>query len=217
MKKSGEQIEPYYNHAGITIYHGDCLEILPQLEPVDLVLTDPPYGIGYNRNKKHKGYQENNLVFGDDSPFDPTPFLCFKNLILWGGNCYASRLPDSKTWLAWHKTLTDNSKGQTSDFELAWTNCISRNRLFKYLWAGCYRQGEVGQYFHPTQKPVNLMIWCIQLSKTKGAILDPYMGSGATLVAAKELGRKAIGIEIEEKYCKIAVRRLSQEVLPLTK
>ncbi len=206
-------MKPYYEEAGITIYHGDCREILPTLPKVDLVLTDPPYGISYNRNKKHRGMVPHPTVIGDDAPFDPAHLLIFPRLILWGANCYASKLPDSKTWIAWHKTLTDNDEGQTSDMELAWANCIGRNRLFTYLWAGCYRQGEAGDFFHPTQKPRSLMAWCIKLSNAPGIVLDPYMGSGTTLRAAKDLGRQAIGIEIEERYCEIAAKRLSQEVL----
>jgi DNA modification methylase len=206
-------MNPYYEHGGITIYNGDCREILPELPKVDLVLTDPPYGINYDRNKKHKGKVDNPTVFGDDKPFDPSFLFVFQKLILWGGNCYSSRLPSSSAWLCWHKTFTTNDKGINSDIELAWTNCIGRSRLFSFLWAGCYRAKENGEYYHPTQKPIELMKWCINLSKTTGTVLDPFMGSGTTLRAAKDLGRKAIGIEIEEKYCEIAVRRLQQEVL----
>jgi hypothetical protein len=177
------------------------------------VLTDPPYGINYDRNKKHKGERENAKVYGDEKLFDPSPLMGFKNLILWGGNCYAARLPDSPTWLVWHKTKTSNEDGITADFELAWSNCIGRPRYFQYLWAGCYRESENKEYYHPTQKPIALMKWCIKLAKTAGLILDPFMGSGTTLVAAKQLGRKAIGCEIEEKYCEIAVHRLQQEYL----
>jgi site-specific DNA-methyltransferase (adenine-specific) len=208
-------MKPYYEHGGITIYHGDCREVLPTLEKVDLVLTDPPYGIGYDRNKKHKGSVAHGTVYGDDKPFDPAFLLDMKNLILWGANCYASRLPDSATWLAWHKTFTDNSSGQTADFELAWTNCVKRSRLYSHLWAGCYRATEPGQFFHPTQKPIALMTWCLQLVPQAKRIIDPFMGSGSTLVAAKNLGRFCTGIEIEERYCEIAAKRLGQEVFDL--
>lgn len=206
-------VKPYYEEKGITIYHGDCREILPSLPKVDLVLTDPPYGIAYDRNVKHRGSVQNPTVYGDDTAFDPSFLFRFGRLILWGANCYASRLPDCKTWLAWHKTLTSNSDGQTADMELAWANCVGRPRLFRYLWAGCYRAGEAGDHFHPTQKPVALMKWRIGLADKADTILDPFMGSGTTLRAAKDLGRKAIGIEIEEKYCEIAANRLRQEVL----
>lgn len=208
-----DEMKLYYEHNGIVIYHGDCLEIMPTLPKVDLIVTDPPYGISYDRNKKHKGTVLDNKVIGDNRPFDPKPLLLkFERFILWGANCYASRLPDSKTWLAWKKSLTDNRAGQTADMELAWSNCISRPRCFQYLWAGCYREFENGQYYHPTQKPIALMRWCIELIDNVKTICDPYMGSGTTLVAAKDLGLKAIGIEIEEKYCEIAVKRLEQEV-----
>lgn len=206
-------IKPYYDHGGITIYHGDAREILPTLPKVDLVLTDPPYGINYDRNKKHRGYSDDPTVIGDNEPFDPSLLLSLGNLIIWGGNCFASRLPDSPTWLIWRKTLTTNNDGQTADCDMAWSNCIGRSRYFEYLWAGCYRAGEVGDYFHPTQKPLALMKWCLSLQPKSELILDPYFGSGTTLRAAKDLGRKAIGIEIEERYCEIAAKRLQQEVL----
>lgn len=203
---------PYYETELGKLYHGDCIDIMPQLEPVDLVLTDPPYGIGYDRNLKHKGDVKNNIVIGDEKPFDPVSLLNFSQLILWGANCYSSRLPDSKTWIVWHKTLIDTStSGQSSDFELAWSNCIGRSREFKYLWQGCYREGENRSYYHPTQKPVALMQWCVELVKKNNIILDPYTGSGTTAIACERLRRKWIGIEIEEKYCEIAAKRIENE------
>lgn len=209
--------KPYYQDSAVCIFHADCRDVLPLIseKSIDLVLTDPPYGIGYDRNKKHKYTVKNNTVFGDNEPFNPLPLLRFKNLILWGANCYASRLPDSKTWLGWHKTFTNNDKGQTADFELAWSNCIGRSRLFTYLWSGCYRQGEADEYFHPTQKPKALIDWCLNLVPKAILILDPFLGSGTTAYCAKKLGRKCIGIEIEERYAEIAARRCSQTVLNL--
>ncbi len=201
---------PYYEDSAVTIYHGDCREI--SLPSSDLVLTDPPYGIAYNRNDKHRGSVLNPTVQGDDLPFDPSFLLDFPRLILWGANCYASRLPDSKTWLCWRKTLTDGNESQSTDFELAWTNCVGRSRYFEHLWAGCYRASESGDYLHTTQKPLELMRWCLGLVPRAKTILDPFMGSGTTLRAAKDLGRKATGIEIEERYCEIAARRMAQEV-----
>ena len=198
----------------VQLYCGDCLEILPMLEPesVDAVITDPPYGIGYNRNTKHKGQVKRPTVIGDDEPFDPAPLLRFAKLILWGANCYASRLPDSKTWLCWKKTLTNGDKGQAADFELAWARGIGRSRFFQHLWAGCYRASEAGQFYHPTQKPIALMHWCLDLLKvSKGAtVLDPYMGSGTTGVACVQTGRSFIGIEIDPGYYAIAERRIAK-------
>ena len=211
---------PYYDQDGITIYHADCRDVLPHLEPgsVDLVLTDPPYGIAYDAS--HSKYL-NGVDYGeatwDREPFDPALILAMSvPSIIWGGNCFASRLPDSPQWLAWVKITRQDANIRQADMELAWTNCVSRPRVFQHLWIGAYRDSESGiANVHPTQKPIALMKWCAELSKTTGTILDPFMGSGTTLRAAKDLGRKAIGIEIEERYCEIAVKRLAQQVLPL--
>jgi DNA modification methylase len=204
--------KPYYEHDGITIYHGDCRDILPSLV-FDLVLTDPPYGISYDSShKKYKGGISRDKIVGDDKLFDPG-HLVNHPAIIWGGNCFASRLPDSPVWLAWIKTRRDDAKIRQADMELAWTNCIVRSRVFHHLWIGAYKDSESGiRNFHPTQKPLVLMRWCLSLVQAS-VILDPYCGSGTTLVAAKEKGLQAIGIEIEEKYCEITAKRLSQEIL----
>ena len=211
-------IKPYYDHAGITIYHGDCRDILPLLDPVDLVLTDPPYGI--NHPTDYKARRRGNLascsnypaVYGDDEPFDPSPFLKTP-CVLWGANYFADRLPTSSGWLVWDKKRPHDLDQAT--VELAWTNFVKGARIFRFMWNGMLRDGK-DYLCHPTQKPTELMKWVLTLKWTpSGTILDPFMGSGTTLVAAKQLGRKAIGIEIEEKYCEIAVKRLAQEVLDL--
>jgi len=210
-------IKPYYQEPNITIYHGDCLEIMPELEPVDLVLTDPPYGINHPTNYKERG--RGNLasckdyppIFGDIENFNPKPFIN-QAAVLFGANYFCDKLPISSGWIVWDKERPDELDQATC--EIAWSNFIRGIRRFKYLWNGMIRQGKE-ELFHPTQKPIALMKWILNLKWTPlGLILDPFMGSGTTLVAAKELGRKAIGIEIEEKYCEIAVRRLAQEVLP---
>ena len=152
-------------------------------------------------------------VEGDAGPFDPSP-LIDRPAILWGANHYASRLPDSKGWVFWDKATRNGLDLKQAEVEFAWTNCISRPRGFRHMWSGAYRDSERGERYHPTQKPVALMLWCIGLMPD-GVILDPYLGSGPTLRAAKDLGRRAIGIEIEEKYCEIAANRMQQEVLAL--
>ena len=205
-------IEPYYSENGITIYLGDCREILPQLEPVDLVLTDPPYGMNYRHGLRKWGQSmgfDGQGVVGDDMPFDPSHWLKFPKVILWGANHYGNKLPASRGWLVWDKRVGIAPNDQ-SDCELAWTSFLTTARLFSRYWNG---GGIDEERFHPTQKSLDVMRWC--LSFAPGTILDPFMGSGTTLRAAKDLGRKCIGIEIEERYCEIAVNRLRQEVLNL--
>lgn len=211
---------PYYDEGGIVIYLGDCRDLLPDLPKVDLVLTDPPYGISYDAS--HAKYR-NGVDYGaaewDEGPYDPAPIVALDvPTIMFGGNCFSSRLPDATSWIAWVKIVRQDADIRQSDCELAWTNCLGRSRVFQHLWIGAYRDSESGiPNYHPTQKPVELMKWCIEIAKAgDGLILDPYMGSGTTLRAAKDLGRRAIGIEIEERYCEIAARRLGQEVLPLS-
>lgn len=210
-------MKPYYQDNHVTIYHGDCREILPTLPKPDLVLADPPYGINHPCNFKErrrcrlansKDYPD---VFADGEPFDPEFLLDF-NCILWGGNYYSSKLPDVSGWLVWDKERPDNLDQATC--ELAWTNCIKGVRRFRYLWNGMMRHGN-DVLEHPTQKPVELMQWCLSLRWTKdmNLIYDPFMGSGPVLRAAKDLGRKAVGIEIEERYCEVAARKCAQEVL----
>ena len=207
---------PYYEHGGITIYHGDCREILPTLEPVDLVLTDPPYGISLDTDyTRFAGNSPNRVwpkITGDAEPFDPAPWLS-RPVILFGANYYSDKLPIGK-WLVWNKRDEGPSR-VLADAEMAWHNLPGKSvQVFNWFWVGCYRKGEMGSpVYHPTQKPLELMKWCIELAPDADTILDPFMGSGTTLRAAKDLGRKAIGIEIEERYCEIAAKRMSQEVL----
>lgn len=210
-------MKPYYDHDGITIYHGDCREILPTLGGVKTIIADPPYGINHptayksrGRGKLAQAYDYPPL-FGDGKPFDPSHMLGYKNVVLWGANHYArvGDLPDVSGWLVWDKLRRGLDM---ADAELAWTNCIKGVRVMTHLWNGMMVASEHGERYHPTQKPVELMGWCINLIKEPGLISDPYMGSGPTLVAAKALRYQAIGIEIEEKYCEIAAKRLSQEV-----
>jgi len=202
---------------GQTIIHGDCREVLPLLDKVDLVLTDPPYGINhptdYRSRQRSKITACNDYppVHGDNQPFDPMPWID-QPAIIWGGNYFTDKLPVSSGWLVWDKERPDTLDQST--VELAWTNCIKGARRFRWLWHGCMRRGQEG-LVHPTQKPTELMEWCLSWKWTEGLqlVLDPFMGSGPTLRACKNLGRRAIGIEIEEKYCEIAANRLRQEVL----
>lgn len=219
-------MKPYYEESGITIYHGDCREILPQLPKVDLVLTDPPYGIkmdggfsgfggfgGVGTPIKRRKYID---TWDNERPSAETFSKVISHAdkaIVFGGNFFADILPRATHWVVWDKLNTMPSFG---DCELAWTN-MDRKSVKKVTieWNGLLGK-EAEARSHPTQKHLALMTWCIQNYSDAGqTILDPFMGSGTTLRAAKDLGRKAIGIEIEEKYCEIAVKRLAQEVFPL--
>jgi DNA modification methylase len=206
--------EPYYQDGAVTIYHADCREILPELPKVDLVLTDPPYGIGRDGQKQstggHGGRKGYDFMGWDaERPSREAFRLILRastHAVIWGGNYFADMLPASGKWLVWDKGQRINQ----SDGELAWTSEQGAIRIFTQNRVVLMQDGAV----HPTQKPVKLMQWCIQMFPI-GTILDPFMGSGTTLRAAKDLGRKAIGIEIEEKYAEIAARRMAQEVLDL--
>lgn len=218
-------MKPYYDDGkGIQIFLGDCREILPQLPKADLILTDPPYGIGVDKTMhKQGGSQYGNAAapksFYDATDWDHLPsqetidqcFVAGNLVIIWGGNYF--HLPPMRGWLVWDKM---NGSNGFADCELAWTNLDQAVRIKKHLWNGMLRHDQEQRNGHPTQKPLAIMVWCIEQAPPEcQLILDPFMGSGTTLVAAKNLGRKAIGIETEEKYCEIAAKRLQQEVLPL--
>lgn len=209
-KDAGCLMKPYYEHAGITIYHGDCADVLPRLAvEFEAVVTDPPYGHG---DRWSGGTWAANPIYDlafqwDAKPIDPDLMALVigaaPKAIVWGGNYYA--LPPSRCWLSWIKTQRMDTM---ADFELAWTNLNKPAKAFDES------RNPDGTREHPTQKPISLMRWCLYILGGYGPILDPFAGSGTTLRAAKENRRKAVGIEVEERYCEIAAKRLSQEVLP---
>jgi len=199
-------MKPYYDHNGITIFLGDCREILPTIK-ADCVVTDPPYGIGFaaqpTKWQRRAGHLpeawDNAPIAGLEALIECAPYRC-----VWGGNYYS--LPPSRGWLAWIKPDSPPSMGSV---ELAWTN-IDQNAAHLIHSISATNRERVG---HPSQKPIAVMRWCLA-KMPPGSVVDPFMGSGTTLVAAKLEGRKAIGIEIEERYAEIAAKRLAQEVLP---
>jgi site-specific DNA-methyltransferase (adenine-specific) len=211
------------NIGNATLYLGDCREILPTLTEVSAILTDPPYGMNLGRRSggpranhpEIKSARDNYFIIGDDRPFDPSHIMSFRKIVIWGGNHFASRLPDARKWLVWDKRdgLTSNDQ---ADCELAWTNLPGPERMHRQKWMGMVRSGEEnpGKYKleHPTQKPTALMSWCIDLIGEANLIADPYMGAGTTGVAALRASRKFIGIEIDEKYFDIACRRIEEVV-----
>ena len=207
---------PYYSHAGITIYHGDCREVLPTLGVTGLVVADPPYGIGYRTAPSAKRPKSGATVIGDAEPFDPAHLLGFRRLVLFGANHYADKLPASPGWIVWDKRAGMPSNDQ-SDAELAWTNILGSVRVVRVLWNGggsLLAENGPARMIHPTQKPIRLIRAVVAMLAVPGeVIIDPYMGTGTTMRAAKDLQHSAIGIEIEDRYCEIAARRLQQEVL----
>ena len=137
--------------------------------------------------------------------------------MIFGANHFAHRLPESPGWIVWDKREHMPSNDQ-SDAELAWTNVLGTVRIIRCLWNGggsLLAENGPARAIHPTQKPVKLLRGVLTLIGAAGTVLDPYAGTGTTLRAAKDLGLRAIGVEIEERYCEIAARRLSQMVLPL--
>ena len=193
-------MKPYYEHAGITIYHGDCREVLLALSwprPYSCVITDPPY----------PGY---------DYPWGFTPLESLNcNVVpgfyFWPANI---RFPLEPTAVhVWSKcnVLVGDTEPYENIYEVGGKDFCG---VFRHAVINCEMNAQMNgdeYYPHPTQKPIKLMLRIVK--RTEGDILDPFMGSGTTLRAAKDLGRRAIGIEIEEKYCEIAARRMQQEVL----
>lgn len=188
----------------VTLYLGDCRDILPTLPRVDAVVTDPPYGIGFGA--KHTKWSANrDVVLGEwDSEIPDVSGLLdlSDDIIIWGGERFG--LPIRRCWLTWVKPDAAPTFAST---EFAWTSWDRPARHFMQSISSV--NGE--RIGHPTQKPVRLMKWCIShLPDRADIILDPFMGSGTTGVAAVQMGRKFIGIEREPKYFDIAVRRIEE-------
>ena len=184
---------------------GDCLEVMPLLDPVDAVVTDPPYGIGahsgigkYGKLRGYKGDWDNEAPSLSNLPDVPA--------IIWGGNYFD--LPPSRAFFVWDKGA--GFKGRDfAECEQAWCSVDANARIFSYdpLARGDYRGGNKQ---HPTQKPVALMEWCLGFIPDAQTILDPFMGSGTTLVACAKLGRKGIGIELDPEYFDFACKRVEE-------
>lgn len=216
-------MKPYYQDKHCTIYHGDCRELA--LEHVGAVVTDPPYGINY-KSGHNTGYSaprewnkwrrdENFPPIQGDDTFDGARWLGFDEVVMFCAPQFLPLLPASRGIVVWDKR-EDVAPDNQADCEFIWTSSDRPSRIFRHLWRGLQRKGEenvsISPKLHPHQKPVALMRYLIG-ELTTGTVLDPYMGSGTTLRAAKDLNRQAVGVELEEKYCEIAAKRLLQEVL----
>ena len=206
-----------------TLVRGDWRDC-PFPESVTAILTDPPYGIGYvkgpgGRPSRPGGSVHRHAapVAGNDAPFDPAPLLALGvETLLWGADRYRERLPPGGRLLAWDKLAGRPSWDSFSDVEFAWHSVAGPSRVFSMLWKGvaCEKIGEDnGRRYHPTQKPVRLMAWCLTQLRDPTVVFDPYMGSGSTAVAVVRRGTgRFVGCEIDEDHYRVAVERVRREV-----
>lgn len=189
-----------------TLYLGDCRDILPTLPKADAVVTDPPYGLSTGKQKcggsKSLKWNEQEWDRETAQPAVDLAIAAGDTVILWGGNYY--QVAPSRCWLAWDKCQPD-AWYSTAHFELAWTNMDRNARRWRMSQAQAY--GDMDKA-HPSQKPEALMRWCLNLIPDAHTILDPFMGSGTTGVAAVKMGKTFIGIEREPAYFAIACRRI---------
>jgi DNA modification methylase len=223
----GNVISPYYETKLGKLYHCDCLEIMPDLEPVTLALVDPPYGIGastanFFRNGSQtgkslapSGANYKHYDWDNEPPSQEYFNLLFDisaNQIIFGGNYFINFLKATSCFLVWDK---DNGNNSYADCEIAWTSFKTATRLIKWRWHGFLKEAPETRY-HPTQKPVGLFAWIIdKYSKPNDTILDTHLGSGTTAIACERLNRRWIGIEREEEYCEIAAKRINNETMQL--
>jgi len=210
----------YHSQDGIRIFCADNRQLLPVMDGYDLMMTDPPYGIGADKPRgdtgRNKHIKQRKYPTADWDSQTPERWLMEMAMgkadwqIIWGGNYFG--LPAARGWLVWDK---ENGENRYADAELAWTNLDMAVRRIKFKWHG-YLQENMAEKeirYHPTQKPVPVMEWAMGLVPEIKTVLDPWAGSGSTLLAARAKGLKADGIEINEQYCEAAKRRLSQGVL----
>jgi len=214
----GDKLNPYYSTPNGKLYCGDCLDILPFLDVVGMVLTDPPYGVnmdkgfggfgGFGELISRKKYKDDWDSIRPSKQIFDLMLNVSKNALIFGGNFFADILPTSTHWIVWDKKNTMPTFG---DAELIWTN-INRKSIKIFICEYNGLIGKEGVRVHPTQKPVKLFIDLLEkYSKADDLILDPFLGSGTTAIACERLNKKWIGIEISEKYCEIAAKRIESE------
>lgn len=194
-----------------TLYLGDCREVLPLLAVHDLLLTDPPYGTrGKDAESRHdaaNGWRQYGVLEWDRERPAGWLFGLMREkgaeCVVWGGNYFADVLPPSMRWLVWDKGQRDFS---LADCEFAWSSEQKAARILTLSRGEAMQDGKE----HPTQKPVRLMTWCLEMHPKAATVLDPFMGSGTTGVACAQLGKSFTGIERERAYFDIACRRIEQ-------
>lgn len=204
---------------GVTLYLGDCREVLSAIQRPNAILSDPPYGISFAHggndrsgigNGRYATKFAHRAIVGDNEAFDPDFLLgAADRVILWGANHFANALPPMSSWLIWDKRAASRHTNDFADCEMAWSNSGGVARMFRHQWDGMMKASERGiERVHPTQKPIELMRWCLEQIPDCFAVCDPFMGSGTTGVASAKMGRSFIGIEIDGGYFDIACRRI---------
>ena len=208
----------------IELIHGDCLVELPKLglDPQRcVILTDPPYGVNHDTDytrfsggssEQHR--HRHRHIENDNAPFDPSHLLGFERVVLWGSNNYSDRLPRGSLFI-WDKRTPNGNKNVMSDGEAAWYSRGNGVYIFQHTWDGFNRASERRTAYHPAQKPVAVMAWCIEKMRIPEGftIVDPYFGSGPVALAADDAGFDFIGIEIDRAYFEIAQRRIAEAQL----
>ena len=201
-----------------TLLLGDCLSIMPTLGRFDAVVTDPPYGIGADREMAAKSGTKYGAAAAakktyaakgwDDKPIGAEHIAAINaasdKAIIFGGNYFP--LPPSRCWLVWDKKVN----GAFADCELAWTNLDMPVRRIEWMWNGMLRKGQEQRFDHPTQKPLGVIEWCLGFLPHAVTVLDPFCGSGTLLVACQRMGKQGTGIEIDPEYFEIACRRVDE-------
>lgn len=200
---------PYYSDAFTTIYHGDCREIMPLLK-FDVIVGDPPYGINgnwINATARKK-------IVGDDS-YELAQWLLnypAPATVVWGAHAFPHLLQPGGRWFVWDKRTNENADRMIgTPYEFAYSNTSGKNVMMRCMHGGVVNANNPGKAReHPTEKPVS-MIMQLLAHVPNGIVIDPFMGSGTTLTAARRVGRTSIGIEIDKQYCEIAANRASNE------
>lgn len=216
-RQAAATFTPDFEAGNVTLYNRDCLDLLPVLPKDAGIITDPPYGVRNNGNYgRFRGgkWKSNNFhdILGDDQPFDPSPWLTFPIVVLWGYPFFAQQLPAGTT-LVWQKNRDAVLGKFLSDAELAWLKGGTGTYVFKHIWRGMDRESERGQRtLHPNQKPIALFEWVLELAKLAPpqVVVDPYMGSGPCAVACIKAGIPFIGIELDPRHFETAVNRVKQ-------
>lgn len=211
--KSGDIVTVSKNKSH-KIFIGSCSDFMAELKKCDCVVTDPPYGIAYKSPTGSAMTQRGDykVIANDDKDYDPAIlFEISEKIITWGGNHYANKLPNSAGWLVWDKRDGEQINNN-SDCELAWTNMINSARMFHHRWNGMIKASEHGKRrIHPTQKPIALFEWALDICSAGEKVAEPYLGSGSCLIACDKTNRSCVATEIDLDFAAATIKRLIEE------